>query len=118
MNNKDFIVLDILNLCGIKAISIESIDNIMFERNLLLNNQTYNLIREKIPDIKNVFSSSYFNSLHKNAQNNQKWPLINLVRQILLFYGFKLTPIRKANGYSKDKTKLYKRFFLIQKVIS
>jgi lipopolysaccharide export LptBFGC system permease protein LptF len=118
MNNKDFMVLDILNLCGIKAISMESINNIIFERNLLLNQQTYNIVREKIPDIKNIFSSSYFNSLHKNAQNNQKWPLINLVRQILLFYGFNMLPIRKANGYSKDKKKLYKRFFFIQKIIN
>jgi hypothetical protein len=48
---------------------------------------------------------------------NQKWPLINIVRQILSSIGYKLVPIRKANGYSKDNQKLYKRLFKIQKLI-
>ena len=50
--------------------------------------------------------------------DNQKWPLINIVRQILNSIGFKLVPIRKANGYTKDKQKIYKRFFKISKLIS
>ena len=117
MNNKDIIVLNFLNLCGIHSVSIQSLDNIIFERNILLNQDTYQKVREKIPEIKNLFSSSYLNSLHKNAMDNQKWPLINIVRQILNSIGFKLVPIRKANGYTKDKQKIYKRFFKISKLV-
>lgn len=116
MNNKEITVLNFLNLCGIHSVSIQSLDNIMFERNILLNQDTYEKVREKIPEIKKIFSSSYLNSLHKDAMDNQKWPLINLVRQILNSIGFNLTPIRKANGYTKDKQKIYKRFFKIQKI--
>lgn len=87
MNNKDIIVL---NFCGIHSESIQSLDNIIFERNIILNQDTYQKVRVKIPEIKNLFSSSYLNSLHKNAMDNQKWPLINIVRQILNSIGFKL----------------------------
>jgi hypothetical protein len=118
MDKKDVMVLDFLNLCRIKVESIEALDNIIFERDLLLSQDTYNKVREIIPEFKTVFSSSYLNSLHKHADINQKWPLINLLRQILNIYNFKLVPIRKANGYSKNKTKLYKRFFKITKIVT
>jgi len=42
---------------------------------------------------------------------------LNLTRQILKMRGYKMQPIRKANGYSKDGTKLYKRLFKIQKMV-
>ena len=117
MNNKDFNILNFFKLCGINIDSINSLDNFIFERDLLLNKDTYQKVKLDIPHIKKVFSSSYLNSLHTHAQDKQKWPLINIVRQILNSIGFKLVPIRKANGYSKDKQKLYKRFFRIQKMI-
>ena len=124
MNNSDknnydkhLFIIHFLNLCGIQILSINDLDNFIFERNLLLNLDTYQKIREIIPQSKKFFSSSYLNALHHNAQHNQKWPLINIVRQFLSSIGFKLVPIRKANGYSKDKQKLYKRFFKIQKLI-
>ena len=52
-------------------------------------------------------------SLQKKAETNQKWPLLNLIRQILLVYKYHLTPIRKCDGYSADGVKKYKRFFKI-----
>jgi hypothetical protein len=63
--------------------------------------------------MKKYLSSTHLTSLQKSANLNQKWPLLNLVRQILKCYKFKMKPIRKSNGYSPDGKKLYKRFFLI-----
>lgn len=117
-SNKNETIIHFFNLCGINIHSIDNLNNLSFERNLLLNLDTYQKVREIIPQFKKIFSSSYLNALHDNALLNQKWPLINIVRQILSSIGFKLVPIRKANGYSKDKKKLYKRFFIIQKLIS
>ena len=118
MDNTDIIILEFLNICGITVIDINSLNNFIFDRDILLNTETYDKVKNKIPVIKNLFSSSYLNSLHKNAEINQKWPLINFVRQILNTTGFKLIPIRKANGYDKNKKKLYKRFFKIEKLIT
>jgi hypothetical protein len=54
-------------------------------------------------------------SLQQNAEKNQKWPLINIVRQILNKYNYKMIPIRKCDGYTLDGIKKYKRFFQIEK---
>jgi hypothetical protein len=54
-------------------------------------------------------------SLQKNAEQCQKWPLLNLVRQILSVYSYKMTPIRKADGYNNKGIKKYKRYFRIEK---
>lgn len=116
--NKDYTIIEFFNLCGIPIYSFNDLNNFIFERDLLLNLDTYQKAKLFIPKFKKLFSSSYLNALHDNAQINQKWPFINFVRQILSSIGFKLVPIRKANGYSKDKQKLYKRFFKIQKLIS
>lgn len=119
MNNtdRDNTIIEFFNLCGIPINSFNDLNNFIFERDLLLNLDTYQNAKLFIPKFKLIFSSSYLNALHDNAQLNQKWPFINFVRQILSSIGFKLVPIRKANGYSKNKLKLYKRFFKIQKLI-
>jgi len=54
--------------------------------------------------------------LQKNAEASQKWPLLNLVRQILKSNNYKMDPIRKSNGYTKEGKKKYLRFFVIKKL--
>jgi hypothetical protein len=54
-------------------------------------------------------------SLQRNADKSQKWPLLNLVRQILSTHNYKMEPIRKSDGYTLEGVKKYKRYFLIKK---
>ena len=54
--------------------------------------------------------------LQKDADKKQKWPLLNLVRQILKTNDYKMTPKRKSNGYDEDGKKKYLRFFLVEKI--
>lgn len=54
--------------------------------------------------------------LQKTANINQKWPLLNLIRQILHKNGYEMVPIRKCDGYTLDKIKKYKRFFNCKKI--
>lgn len=90
-------------------------DEILILRNSLLNENIYKSIEDDLILLKKVLSSSSLTSLQKEANKNQKWPLINLVRQILNVYGYKMLPIRKADGYTSDGVKKYKRFFQILK---
>ena len=101
----------------LKAVGLESIElnGLMISRELLLSDDKYDEIKHLIPELKKKYSSSFMTSLQKNAEKSQKWPLLNLVRQILHVYGYKMEPIRKADGYTLEGIKKYKRYFLIHK---
>lgn len=97
------------------GLEIETINNKEIERDFLLNMQKYDSMKKYIIDLKKEYSSSSLTSLQENATTKQKFPLLNLVRQILSVYGYKMVPIRKCDGYTNDKRKKFKRFFLILK---
>jgi len=103
----------ILNIAGIYFNDVKNLEGIFFPREQLLSDTKYDQVKKYIPNLKKKFSSSFMTSLQKKAEINQKWPLINLVRQILSVYKFILTPIRKCDGYTLEGVKKYKRFFKI-----
>jgi len=105
----------VLNTIGINFETINELENFFIPREILLSDSKYEEIKKLIPDLKKRFSSSFMTSLQKNAEKEQKWPLLNLVRQILNKYNFKMDPIRKSDGYTLDGVKKYKRFFQIIK---
>ena len=108
-------IISFLNECGIKFSKIEEINEVLLERDPFLSKETYEKMKPKIPAMKQQFSSSSLTSLHKTAETKQKWPLLNLVRQILRVYRFKMVPVRKANGSDETGKKRYKRFFQIRR---
>jgi hypothetical protein len=109
-------VLFILNTCNISCKTIHDMDGLVISREFLINDDKYNNIQTEMHLIKKLFSSSYLTSLQSSAQNKQKWPLLNLIRQLLRSCNFKLTPKRVANGYSITGEKNYKRLFVIEKM--
>jgi hypothetical protein len=108
----------ILNNVGIYFNTVEELDGIFFPREQLLSETKYEIIKQYIPELKKKFSSTFMTSLQKKAEINQKWPLLNLIRQILLVYNFYLTPIRKCDGYTHEGVKKFKRFFKIIRKIN
>jgi hypothetical protein len=107
---------ELFNKMSIEFSSFDNLDGTKIERDIFLNNNSYNNYIELIQNIKKHLSSSTLTSLQKNASLKQKWPLLNLVRQILKIHNYKMTPIRKANGYSKTGKKLFLRYFIIEKI--
>jgi len=105
----------ILNIIGINFESIDNLENFFIPREQLLSDLKYEEIKKLIPDLKKNLSSSSMTSLQKNAEKQQTWPLLNLVRQILNIYKYKMVPIRKSDGYTLEGVKKYKRFFQIIK---
>ena len=102
---------------GISFENISDLDGLMIPREQLLSDLKYDEIKKLIPELKKIYSSSFMTGLQKNADKNQKWPLLNLIRQILYKNGYEMMPIRKCDGYTLDKIKKYKRFFLRKKII-
>jgi hypothetical protein len=108
--------LEILGEFGITE--LDNLDGILLERDAFFNDEAYKRIKTKIAELKTYFSSSLLTSLQENAETKQKFPLVNIVRQLLKAKYYTMEPIRKANGYEKGGKKLYKRFYLIKKIPS
>ena len=100
---------------GISFENISDLDGLMIPREQLLTDSKYDEIKKLIPELKKVYSSSFMTGLQRNADKNQKWPLLNLIRQILNAYNYEMEPIRKSDGYTLEGVKKYKRFFQIKK---
>lgn len=106
--------IEILKSVGLTATTKQELIGAIIERDTLLNIILYNDLKPHIEELKKTFSSSSFTCLQKDAEKVQKWPFINLVRQMLMTYGLSLEPFRKADGYKKDGTKRFKRYFVIK----
>ena len=115
MDGIDQISKKILTNSGLIMNSNEYPDEILILRDMLINNEIYKSIKNEIVLLRKTLSSSSLTSLQKEANKTQKWPLLNLVRQILNVYGYKMIPIRKADGYTQDGVKKFKRYFQIVK---
>ena len=103
----------LLLVCGGEVPDSGTLDGIEIDRETLLEPQRYRDAQEHILAFRELLSSSYLTSLQSTAGVNQRWPLLNLLRQIMRTYGYALKPLRRAAGYTKDGTKLYRRAFRV-----
>ena len=104
----------ILKIIGIEFNEISDLNGLSILRDQLLSDNKYDEVKKLLPELKKIYSSSLMTSLQKNADKSQKWPLLNLVRQILSTHNYKMEPIRKSDGYTLEGVKKYKRYFLIK----
>ena len=115
---KENILKKMLNIIGINYSALEDLQGKQINRDLLLED---NVVKEFMILKQLIRSSGYksgkLTSLHKNNETHQKFPAINMVRQVLKCNGFKLTPYVVSIGYDQDTgKKLTKRYFNIHKI--
>jgi len=111
----DTLCKKVLNISGIIFDTEEQLNGMIINRDELLLIDKYTVVKTFIPQLKKEFSSSFMTGLHETAEEKQKWPLLNLIRQILNIYNYKMTPKRLSNGYTSDGKKKYIRTFIIEK---
>jgi hypothetical protein len=114
-DEKNKIIINFLNTCGIKCENISELDGTILYRNELIFSQKYEKIKPIIYDLKKILSSSIYTSLHSDAERKQRYPFVNVIRQVLKSINYKLTPKRMSDGYTCDGIKKYKRLFVIEK---
>jgi len=112
-------IINLLKLCPCfeNINEAKDLNGLIIPRDILIynNDNNYEKMWSELPNIKKIYSSSSLTSLQNNATLTQKWPMLNLIRQILKVNGYSMDPIRKSDGYDKTGKKLYKRYFLIKK---
>lgn len=113
---KTKLIIDFLNKGQIACAELKDLNGMLLPRELFFNDTIYKQLKEKIPELKQLFSSSYLTALQAPAENIQKWPQLNLIRQVLRSCHFKLTPKRVSDGYTVDGKKKYKRMFIIERM--
>jgi hypothetical protein len=114
MKQIDDCVVDLLQKSGFIFTDLNHLHGVMILRDILLDPEIYKNVQENIMIIKTVFSSSHHTCLQSSALEKQKWPLLNLIRQILKLYNYVLEPKRVCDGYDENKKKKYKRYFVIK----
>lgn len=110
------VLLDFLAKCGVACPDIETLDGHQIPRDVLLDEARYEQAKGYIPELKKCFSSSSLTSLQACAEDNQRWPLINIVRQVLKSSNYRLYPRRLSDGYTPAGKKKYRRVFEIQRL--
>ena len=81
---------------------------------ILNDSQVIKELFELQEDLKNVFPSSKLTALHHNAVDKQKFPGVNIVRQIFKEMGFKLKPVNISEGYLGKKKLLRREYHVIK----
>ncbi len=118
MNQKNIVLIDFFNKCGLECKTLKDLSGKQIPREVLLDTTLYNSLYDSISELKNIYSTTKTTCLQSSAETNQKWPLLNLVRQILKLNKFNLIPLRMSDGYTKDGKKKYKRYFFIKEMIN
>jgi len=78
---------------------------LLIERDLLLRVDIEQKLATLIKSLKGKYKTSKLTCLHKNRDNKQKYPGINLVRQIFRCNGYHLKPVVYCRGYCKHNGK-------------
>lgn len=104
-----------LSKCKITVNNFDELDGMLIPREIFLDEELYKKVEDDINILKTLFTSSALTSLQSNAKDTQKWPLLNLVRQVLKSCHYKMTPKRVSAGYTKEGKKIFKRMFIIEK---
>ena len=108
-------VIKFLNKCNIPFENEQQLVGMLIPREILLSKDVYAKVREDLEVIRKIYSSSSMTGLQQTAAEKERWPLLNLVRQLLKVSDFQMKPIRMSDGYTKEKKKKYKRFFKIDR---
>ena len=88
--------------------------NIEIDRNCLLQDPFYSYAINYKKKLKGIYKSSKYNCLQSNSVSKQKFPSINLLRQVLKSNRLRLYPYYKSLGYDDNRKKIVQRYFIIQ----
>jgi len=113
---KEELLLRIFKILNYDVDQLEELTSITIQRDLLKGKKITEKILELVSELREVYNSAYLTCLHDNSIYKQKFPVINLIRQILKCNFLLMTPKVVSNGYEKvTGKKIVTRIFVIEK---
>lgn len=117
MNSKVNSIFKLFNLMGYEIKSLEELETITLNHKSLQSPELIHKLIKFKSELKKIYDSHILTCLHSNSKIKQKFPAINMVRQILKCNGYKLKPKVISHGYNPiTKNKILERFFTIEKL--
>ena len=109
---------DIFSALEINVSERNDISNLILKQDTLKSKTLITDLNEKVPNLKSYYNSSKLTCLHKNSLDKQKFPAVNMLRQILKCNSFKMEPYVISKGYDKfSGKKLVERYYRIRDII-
>jgi len=109
---------DIFSALEINISERNDISNLILKQDTLKSKTLITDLNEKVPNLKSYYNSSKLTCLHKNSLDKQKFPAVNMLRQILKCNSFKMEPYVISKGYDKfSGKKLVERYYRIRDII-
>lgn len=116
VKNTPEVLKKLFEIIGINYVDKEGLIDIEIDRNILLSDTVinkYNELKNYLKD--NNYKSEYLTSLHSNNLEKQRFPAINILRQVLKVNGLRLKPNIRILGYNKNNgQKIIQRSFIIK----
>ena len=109
------LLVDIFEAIDIKITNREDLGNIILRQDTLKDRNLIEELYRKAPNLKSFYNSSKLTCLHKNSLDKQKFPAVNMYRQLLKCNNFKMEPYVVSKGYNKySGKKIVERFYRIK----
>ena len=102
---KNEILFNLLKIVKNDIKKDENIENLIIDKEQLKQREIIYKLMELIPKLKTKYNSNMLNCLHRNSLSKQKFPAVNMLRQILKCNNYKLDPYVICNGYNKSNGK-------------
>ena len=112
------IIKKLFKIINIEINTISDLNLLEIDRDLLLKEIINNELTKLIDACKNIYKTSKLTALHSNRLSKQKFPAINLLRQILKCHKYKMTPKITSLGYHKNGKKIIKHSYIINEIIN
>ena len=94
--------------------NLDDLFSLTISQDKLKDKELINKLYEKIDDLKIFYNSNMLTCLHKNSLHKQKFPALNMLRQICKCNGLKMYPFVISRGYDKvSGRKIIDRYYKI-----
>tara|TARA_B110000967_G_C18563853_1_gene401456 strand:- start:203 stop:562 length:360 start_codon:yes stop_codon:yes gene_type:complete len=111
------LIKEIFSIIKYNISSYEELKNLTLSNSYLRTNEFNEKMVEMIPKLKKKYKSHTLTCLHKNSLEKQRFPTINMIRQILKCNDLKMQPYIVCKGYDPiSKHKILERYFIIKEI--
>ena len=113
------LLVELFDAIDIKIKTREDLLNIILRQDTLKDRNLIEELYRKAPNLKSFYNSSKLTCLHKNSLDKQKFPAVNMYRQLLKCNNLKMEPYVVSKGYNKySGKKIVERFYRIKELKS